>query len=150
VACTAQAGDAIIGSPKLLWGGATRGADSGLLGLPLVRPGPAQTRPAADRPAGSASMLFLRHESLRFTPLGELAARAGGGADACRASCVDWYGKARPLFVDRRVFALLGYELVEGRLEGAAGDAGERLAERRRIDFTPRVPARGGRSSPFD
>jgi hypothetical protein len=28
-------------------------------------------------------------------------------------SCVDWYGNARPIFYKGRVFALLGYELVE-------------------------------------
>jgi hypothetical protein len=33
--------------------------------------------------------------------------------DECRASCVDWYGNARPLFLRGHVFALLGYELVE-------------------------------------
>jgi len=36
--------------------------------------------------------------------------------DDCVASCVDWYGNARPIFLRDRVFALLGYELVEGRL----------------------------------
>jgi hypothetical protein len=37
--------------------------------------------------------------------------------DRCVASCVDWYGNARPLFFDDRLFALLGYEIIEGRLE---------------------------------
>ena len=51
--------------------------------------------------------------------------------DQCRASCVDWYGNARPIFVGDRVFALLGYELVEGRIvEG-------RMTERRRLNFAP-------------
>jgi hypothetical protein len=30
---------------------------------------------------------------------------------------VDWYGNARPLFYRGRIFALLGYELVEGQLQ---------------------------------
>ena len=30
---------------------------------------------------------------------------------------MDWYGSARPIFYRGRVFALLGYELVEGRVE---------------------------------
>ena len=34
------------------------------------------------------------------------------------ASCVDWYGNARPIFLGDRMFALLGYELVEGRRAG--------------------------------
>ena len=38
--------------------------------------------------------------------------------DRCVASCADWYGNARPIFLRGRIFALLGYELVEGRLSG--------------------------------
>ena len=49
----------------------------------------------------------------------------------CIASCVDWYGNARPIFLGGRVFALMGYELVEGAL------AGGRISERRRVDFSP-------------
>ena len=52
-------------------------------------------------------------------------------ADNCRASCVDWYGNARPLFFQGRMFALLGYEIVEG--EVAAG----RIREKRRVSFAP-------------
>jgi hypothetical protein len=36
------------------------------------------------------------------------------------------------LFIDGRVIALLGYELVEGRVQDG------RVREVRRIDFTPR------------
>jgi hypothetical protein len=46
---------------------------------------------------------------------------------------VDWYGNARPLFLRGRLFALLGYELVEGRIDEG------RMLERRRIDFAPRM-----------
>jgi hypothetical protein len=46
---------------------------------------------------------------------------------------VDWYGNARPIFLGGRVFALLGYELVEGTIRGA------RLEEIGRADFTPGV-----------
>jgi hypothetical protein len=42
---------------------------------------------------------------------------------------VDWYGNARPLFVGQRVFALMGYELVEGVLKD------QRIQEVRRVDF---------------
>jgi len=49
--------------------------------------------------------------------------------DRCVASCADWYGNARPIFWRSRVFALLGYELVEGSL------AGGRMRETRRVDF---------------
>ena len=53
--------------------------------------------------------------------------------DACQASCVDWYGNARPIFIGERVYALMGYELVEGRVQGEA------IVEQRRIDFAPRA-----------
>jgi len=51
--------------------------------------------------------------------------------DKCRASCVDWYGNARPLFVRERIIALLGYELVEGSREG------DHITEIRRVSFAP-------------
>ena len=41
------------------------------------------------------------------------------------------YGNARPIFIGERVFALLGYELVEGGFER------DRIRERRRVDFSP-------------
>ena len=106
------------------------GTDSGLLGLPISRPG----RPGFEHLFGeSAAVLFLRNESLNLTEVGELSARPETAADdACRASCVDWYGNARPLFLRGRVFALLGYELVEGALEGG------RFRETRRVSYAPR------------
>ena len=55
----------------------------------------------------------------------------GRGDDACKASCVDWYGNARPIFVKGRTFALLGYEIVEGKLESG------RMVESRRVSFSP-------------
>jgi hypothetical protein len=41
-------------------------------------------------------------------------------SDNCQPSCLDWYGNARPIFINERVFALLGYELVEGRVAPAS------------------------------
>ena len=73
---------------------------------------------------------------LALSPLGELASRRPAGSDSddgCLASCVDWYGNARPIFVGPRVFALLGYELVEGREHSG------RIVEQQRVDFTPRT-----------
>ena len=127
-------------------------ADQGLLGLPVL--GPRERRGGVyGADAGSASVLFLRQRGLAFTPLGGLDAQPARSLDdGCKASCVDWYGNARPIFVDGRVLALLGYELVEGDLvQDGWGDAGrERLLERRRISFAP--DGRGGRTrrwSPF-
>jgi hypothetical protein len=106
--------------------------EAGIVGLPVVgggRPGHKQLR------QGSAAVAFLRNDSLMLSELGDLAAAVGGNGatdDGCRASCVDWYGNARPLFLRGRVFALLGYEIVEGRL--GAG----RISEVRRASFAPR------------
>lgn len=123
------------------------GDDEGLLGLPVIEPGPARGT-LFKGPVGAASVLFLRTRDLGFQDLGGLRSRGGRVDDACKASCVDWYGNARPLFVGERVFALLGYELVEGRLEGRGRD--ESLVERRRVDFAPRSwSIGGGRPSPF-
>jgi hypothetical protein len=102
------------------------GAD-GLLGLPVSRdPGPrAQRRSMTD-------MLFVRRQDRRLSGFGRLASLDKVDRDdGCQASCVDWYGGARPIFLGDRVFALLGYELVEGDASG-----GE-IRETRRIDFAP-------------
>lgn len=106
---------------------------TGILGLPVR---------ASDRPGwihlvkGSAGVLYLRNARQQFTELGVLDARDLASADrvtddGCQASCVDWYGNARPIFLRGRVFALLGYELVEGSVDG------DRLRETRRVDFAP-------------
>lgn len=103
-------------------------ADEGMLGLPIrgaAKPGWSQLV------QGSASIVFVKNRALDFQSMGELEASGRAENDACRASCVDWYGNARPIFWRGRVFALMGYELVEGKL-----DAG-RVLERRRIDFAP-------------
>jgi Beta propeller domain len=99
----------------------------GVLGLPVRLQG----RPGQHLVRGSAEVTFLSvSDELRFTPLGALSARAGRINDRCRVSCVDWYGNARPIFINGRVFALLGYELVEGKLTAQG-----RLNERGRVRF---------------
>jgi len=105
---------------------------SGLLGLPIREAG----RPGYEHLFNdSASVLFLRNDSLHLAELGALGARPEGSSDdQCKASCVDWYGNARPLFLKNRVFALLGYEMVEGALDGA------RIKEKRRVSFAPSIP----------
>ena len=103
----------------------------GLLGLPIIGGGESSGRQLRKE---SASLLFLRNESLAFAELGALDSRPDEASrnDGCRASCVDWYGNSRPLFLRKRVFALLGYELVEGRMEKG------RISEARRVNFSPR------------
>lgn len=105
------------------------GDNSGTLGLPITGAG----RPGYEHLfRKSAAILFLRNNSLQLREVGELGAQTETTIDdQCRASCVDWYGNARPLFLRGRVFALLGYELVEGALVDG------RMSELRRINYTP-------------
>jgi hypothetical protein len=92
------------------------GDDEGVLGLPVRRAGSPGHSHLFE---GSAEILFLRVDDHEFTRLGALDSRDDGRVDdRCRMSCVDWYGNARPIFYQGRVFALLGYELVEGRIDG--------------------------------
>jgi hypothetical protein len=109
--------------------------ESGLLGLPIRGAG---ASPYDQLRHGSASVLFLRNRAFRFTELGDLAARTSNEDDGCRASCVDWYGNARPIFLRGRIFALLGYELVEG------SEADGRIREVRRVSYAPRPAQMAG------
>jgi len=102
-------------------------AGAGVIGLPILG---ADERPNLRQPA--ASVLYLRNSELQLKELGALAAQpARVDNDGCRVSCVDWYGNARPLFLQGRVFALLGYELVEGQLTQNG------IRELRRISYAP-------------
>ena len=104
----------------------------GLLGLPVIGGGQRTMRHQLRH--ASASILYLKNHSLKFLEIGSLdASPAAGNDDGCRASCVDWYGNSRPLFIRDRVFALMGYEIVEGRV-GA-----NRIVEVNRASFAPRA-----------
>lgn len=117
-----------------------QGRDGGVIGLPVLAGGQQRGPTSA-----SAAVLFLRNRALTLQPAGELRAAAQSPRDdQCKASCVDWYGNARPIFLGDRVFALLGYELVEGRL-GWRGWPGERIEELRRVDFAPQPALAWGR-----
>jgi hypothetical protein len=106
------------------------GQGRGVLGLPVRS---AEQPGAAHLVHGSATVLFLSVRDLRFAQLGSLEARPETPDDQCRVSCVDWYGNARPIFYRGRVFALLGYELVEGKIERGA------IREVGRTDFLRRL-----------
>ena len=106
------------------------GGLSGTLGLPVTR---RIERPGSEFFGTASAITFLRREERSLSPAGELAATTDEPSnDNCIASCVDWYGNARPIFMDGRIFALMGYEIVEGRM------AGGRINEARRISFAPR------------
>jgi hypothetical protein len=102
----------------------------GLLGLPII--GGQQNTLRHQLRNTSASILYLINQSLQLAEIGTLdASPRANGNDGCRASCVDWYGNSRPLFIHNRVFALMGYEIVEGEVRR------ERIIEVRRMSFAP-------------
>jgi hypothetical protein len=104
-------------------------AADGIIGLPVRGGGDAGWRHLVE---GSAAVVYLRNTGTGFEPLGRLAAGADRRTnDACRASCVDWYGNARPVFIGSRVFALMGYEIVEGV------ERDGRIEELRRVNYGP-------------
>ena len=49
---------------------------------------------------------------------------------SCEVSCVDWYGNARPIFIEQMAYALMGTELVEAR------PAADRIEVLRRLLLT--------------
>ena len=107
---------------------------SGLFGLPGAAVYRGDVAALEEPPA---RIVFVRNDNLALTMAGAIDAGADPQVDDdCRASCLDWYGNARPIFIGDRIFALMGYELVEGRL--AAGQ----IETVRRVDFTPRSAAR--------
>lgn len=111
---------------------------SGTIGLPIMRDVPDADDDDEALFRGAADMAYLRRDDGRLSQAGLLVSRPGlARDDGCVASCVDWYGDARPVFVGDRVFALLGYELVEGRLRNG------RVREIRRVSFAPpQAPSR--------
>lgn len=46
----------------------------------------------------------------------------------CEVSCIDWYGAARPFFIDDRLYALMDFELVRARLVRGKIEVEERLS----------------------
>lgn len=106
------------------------GLRRGVVGLPVI--GQASGQRMQRYLQESAAVLYLRNDDLRLSTMGRLVADAAAAVnDNCRASCVDWYGNARPIFIGDRVFALMGYELVEGQ------ERDGRIVERRRTTFAP-------------
>lgn len=106
----------------------------GMIGLPIRSEGTFGSQYINE---GSAAVLFLQSRSLELTELGSLrASKLTTNHDGCRASCADWYGNARPIFARGRVFALMGYDLVEGRVEEDGRNS--KIGEMNRLNFAPR------------
>jgi hypothetical protein len=108
---------------------------AGLMGLPTV-----QLRGGAGRwwwnsQSSDVSFMSLDAEG-RIAALGEIASDpdARHPQYACEVSCIDWYGNSRPIFVNGRVFALSGTELIEGKVERG------RITERGRVNLTAPPP----------
>lgn len=105
----------------------------GVLGLPVVREYPE----GGELIDEAADLAFLRRGNNLVRLLGTLDSRPElQRDDRCVVSCFSWYGDARPIFVGDRIFALLGYELVEGRQEGRT------IREIRRVNFASVLPIR--------
>ena len=106
-------------------------AENGILGLPFQNNGRGGWSQLKDVSNG---IIYLQNNKLKLSDVGILAANpAPNTNDNCKASCTDWYGNSRPLFVKGRVFALMGYELVEGKITN------QKIVEVQRLDFTPKV-----------
>lgn len=98
------------------------GPEAGLLAVP-TRGRPMAADPERDR--GPAAVRFLRREGGRLAEAGQLS--ASPTPTACAFPCRDTHANTRALFIDGRIFALLGDEIVEGTLDGG------RVRELRRI-----------------
>jgi hypothetical protein len=101
------------------------GTGGGVLGLPVRLQGGVWSHLRY----GSAEVAFLRVDpALALADLGALGASPESREDDCSKSCTDWYGNARPIFYRGRVFALMGYEMVEGALSGDAVEESFRVS----------------------
>lgn len=122
---------------------------SGLLGLPTVERVSDSRREYWRSRASDLSFLRLAR-GRGLSHIGELVRRfdyvdeyRDGKEDQdgvpgyeCEVSCIDWYGNSRPIFTDGRIFALMGTELVEGRI------AGDEILEVQRLNIALAVRPR--------
>ena len=108
-----------------------RADGSGILGIPTVKREWQSGRGWSN--SASSDLSFLTFDAGRtLSPAGQLALgqRTPSAGYRCEVSCIDWYGNTRPVFTMGRIFALMGTDLVDGRL------AGVRVTELRRLDLT--------------
>ena len=115
---------------------------SGLIGLPTTLRGERSGRGWSDSQSSELSFIAVSPDKT-LSQAGELSPRPRAGTESsyrCEVSCVDWYGNSRPIFTGGRVFALMGTDLVEGRL------ARGRMDEIGRLDLTGGARAMMGRT----
>jgi hypothetical protein len=96
-------------------------AGAGLIGLPTVRIVDESGRWWWRSDASDVSFLALERDGA-LIDAGSLAGREGSEHKdyVCEVSCIDWYGNTRPVFLDGRIFALSGADLIEGEMRNGA------------------------------
>jgi hypothetical protein len=86
--------------------------------------------------SGASDLSFLRADpSGKLSDAGVLANRPEEETETaegyrCEVSCIDWYGNARPIFIDGRIYGLMGTELVAAELVDG------KVVPRQRVDLT--------------
>ena len=103
--------------------------------LPVTRPTPPRFH---DLFKQTAEMVFIRRRDRRFAPLGQLPASPREHGRRRPPGLVRGLARQRPaIFLGGRVFALLGYVLVEGSVGKTS------IREVGRLDSAPAPPRRG-------
>jgi len=114
------------------------GPDRGLLAIPGSGYGRSDSTHWV---IGSTNVVFVNSSPRGLRKIGSLAFTSGTAEqDSLEVQSGwfdDWYGNARGIFVGDRIFALIGYELIEARIVDG------RISEQRRINFMPRLDQRG-------
>lgn len=87
-----------------------------LVGLPILTLRADQTAWWGHGLSNVAFMRVAADDSMKL--LGSV--ESGKDTSICQSSCVDWYGNTRPIFLKNRMFALMGHEMAEIKLEGDA------------------------------
>ena len=109
-----------------------RADGSGVIGIPTTLREGRSGRGWSDSQSSELSFINVS-ASQTLAPAGELGLRGGrelASGYRCEVSCVDWYGNSRPIFTSGRIFALMGTDLVEGRMQRG------RIGELGRLDLT--------------
>lgn len=88
-----------------------------LMGLPTLASNEGQVRDLSRSASSNLSFLTMSAAGT-FTAVGDIsmAQTKPNTRYKCEVSCIDWYGNSRAIFTGGRIFALMGTELVEGRL----------------------------------
>lgn len=108
--------------------------NTGVFGIPLREP----AKPGYEHLfSESVSMQYVRttRDSLALSSVVR-GLPASAKDDECRASCVDWYGNSRPIFVNSGVLTLLGHELIQSK------EMRDGLREVSRVRLTPDARSR--------